>query len=115
LADVEASRALPAIDYLQGRARLAEAQRRCAAAATGYDILLCASAPCPPVRIDGPDKTTRMNALTKPFNALGWPALSLPAGFDRDGLPLGLQVVGLPGNDAVVLSAAAALERLLQD
>ena len=115
LADVEASRALPAIDYLQGRARLAEAQRRCEAAATGYDILLCASAPCPPVRIDGPDKTTRMNALTKPFNALGWPALSLPAGFDRDGLPLGLQVVGLPGNDAVVLSAAAALERLLQD
>ena len=62
--------------------------------------------------IDGPDKTTRMNALTKPFNALGWPALSLPAGRDRDGLPLGLQVVGLPGNDAVVLRAAAALEGL---
>ena len=94
---------------------LAEAQRRCAAAAAGYDVLLCASAPCPPVPIDGPDKTTRMNALTKPFNALGWPALSLPAGLDRDGLPLGLQVVGLPGNDAVVLRAAAALERLLQD
>ena len=30
--------------------------------------------PCAPVPIDGPDKTTRMNALTKPFNALGWPA-----------------------------------------
>ena len=65
--------------------------------------------------IDGPDKTTRMNALTKPFNALGWPALSLPAGPDRDGLPLGLQVVGLPGSDAVVLRAAAALEGLLRD
>ena len=52
-----------------------------------------------------------MNALTKPFNALGWPALSLPAGLDRDGLPLGLQVVGLPGSDAAVLRAAAALER----
>ena len=114
-ADVEESRALPAIEYLQGRARLAEAQRRCAAAAGGYDVLLCASAPRPPVRIDGPDKTTRMNALTKPFNALGWPALSLPAGLDRDGLPLGLQVVGLPGSDDVVLRAAVALERLLQD
>jgi Asp-tRNA(Asn)/Glu-tRNA(Gln) amidotransferase A subunit family amidase len=115
IADVEASRSLPAIQYLQGRASLAEAQRRCAAAADGYDILLCASAPCQPVRLDGPDKTTRMNALTKPFNALGWPALSLPAGVDRDGLPLGLQVVGLPGSDAAVLRAAAALEALLQD
>jgi Asp-tRNA(Asn)/Glu-tRNA(Gln) amidotransferase A subunit family amidase len=114
-ADVEAARTLPAIEYLQSRIDLAEAQRRCAAAATGYDLLLCASAPCAPVPIDGPDKTTRMNALTKPFNALGWPALSLPAGADRAGLPLGLQVVGLPGNDAVVLSAAAALEALLQD
>jgi len=114
-ADVEASRALPAIDYLEARAKLAEAQRRCAAAAAGYDILLCASAPCAPVRIDGPDKTRRMNALTKPFNALGWPALSLPAGVDRDGLPLGIQVVGPPGSDTVVLRAAAALEVLLQD
>ena len=68
----------------------------------------CASAPCAPVPIDGPDRTRRMNALTKPFNALGWPALSLPAGLDRDGLPLGLQVVGLPGSDDVVLRAAAA-------
>jgi Asp-tRNA(Asn)/Glu-tRNA(Gln) amidotransferase A subunit family amidase len=114
-ADLAASRTLPAVEYLEGRATLAEAQRRCAAAAAGYDVLLCASAPCPPVPIDGPDKTTRMNALTKPFNALGWPALSLPAGRDRAGLPLGLQVVGLPGNDAVVLRAAAALETLVQD
>ena len=113
-ADVQSSPAVLAVDYLQARAALAEAQRRCAAAAAGYDVLLCASAPCPPFPIDGPDKTTRMNALTKPFNGLGWPALSLPAGLDRDGLPLGLQVVGLPGNEAVVLRAASALEALLQ-
>ena len=114
-ADVEASRRLSAIDYLQAREALARAQVRCAGAAAGYDVLLCASAPCAPVAIDGPDKTTRMNALTKPFNGLGWPALSLPAGLDRDGLPLGLQVVGLPGSEAVVLRAAAALEDLLRE
>ena len=113
LADVEAARTLPAIDYLRGLRELAEARQRCAAAAAGYDILLGASAPCMPVPIDGPDKTTRMNALTKPFNALGWPALALPAGSDRDGLPLSLQVIGMPGNDDVVLRAAAALETLL--
>jgi Asp-tRNA(Asn)/Glu-tRNA(Gln) amidotransferase A subunit family amidase len=115
LADVEASRSLPAIDYVRARTALEDAQRRCAAAATGFDVLLCASAPCAPVVIDGPDRTTRMNALTKPFNGLGWPALSLPAGLDRDGLPLGLQVVGLPGREGVVLRAAAALEELLRD
>ncbi|HEY3614054.1 MAG TPA: amidase [Gaiellales bacterium] len=113
LADVEASRTLPAIEYLRGLRELAEARRRCAAAADGFDILLAASAPCAPVPIDGPDRTTRMNALTKPFNALRWPALALPAGSDRDGLPLSLQVVGLPGSDALVLRAAAALEGLI--
>jgi aspartyl-tRNA(Asn)/glutamyl-tRNA(Gln) amidotransferase subunit A len=54
-----------------------------------------------------------MNALTKPFNALGWPALALPAGTDRHGLPLSLQVVGPPGGDQAVLRAAAALEGTL--
>jgi aspartyl-tRNA(Asn)/glutamyl-tRNA(Gln) amidotransferase subunit A len=113
LADVEQSRTLPAIDYLHGLRELAEARRRCSAAAAGFDILLGPSTPCAPVRIDGPDKTTRMNALTKPFNALGWPALALPAGTDRHGLPLSLQVVGPPGGDQAVLRAAAALEGTL--
>jgi Asp-tRNA(Asn)/Glu-tRNA(Gln) amidotransferase A subunit family amidase len=114
LADVEDARTLPAIDYVRSLRELAEAQRRCAAAAAGYDVLLCASAPCAPVPIDGPDKTRRMNALTKPFNGLGWPALSLPAGRDRDGLPLSLQVIGLPGCEPVVLRAGAALEGSLE-
>jgi Asp-tRNA(Asn)/Glu-tRNA(Gln) amidotransferase A subunit family amidase len=114
IADVEDARALPAIDYLRALRELAAARTRCAAAAGGYDVLLSAAAPCAPVRIDGPDKTRRMNALTKPFNALGWPALALPAGRDGDGLPLALQVIGLPGGDAAVLRAAAALEGLLE-
>jgi Asp-tRNA(Asn)/Glu-tRNA(Gln) amidotransferase A subunit family amidase len=114
LADVEEARSLPAIDYVRALRELAAAQRRCAAAAAGFDILLCASAPCAPVPIDGPDRTRRMNALTKPFNALGWPALTLPAGLDGNGLPLGLQVAGLPGSELAVLRAAAALERTLR-
>lgn len=41
------------------------------------------------------------------------PALSLPCGFTREGLPVGLQIVARPRADAALLSGAAALERLL--
>jgi Asp-tRNA(Asn)/Glu-tRNA(Gln) amidotransferase A subunit family amidase len=51
--------------------------------------------------------------FTIPFNALGWPALALPCGPAEDGLPASVQLVGRPGEDALVLAAAKALEREL--
>lgn len=47
-----------------------------------------------------------------PFNASGHPAASMPVGFDSDGLPIGLQIVGQMHHDDLVLRAAAAYERL---
>jgi Asp-tRNA(Asn)/Glu-tRNA(Gln) amidotransferase A subunit family amidase len=47
---------------------------------------------------------------TGPFNALGWPAISVPAGSTSEGLPIGLQLVGRPWADAAVLRAAAVVE-----
>jgi aspartyl-tRNA(Asn)/glutamyl-tRNA(Gln) amidotransferase subunit A len=50
--------------------------------------------------------------LTYPFNMLNFvPAASIPCGFTRAGLPVGLQIVGRPGRDADVLQLAAAFER----
>ena len=43
----------------------------------------------------------------------GHPAVSLPVGLDRHGMPFGLQIVGPRGGDAFVLAVAAALEALL--
>ena len=43
----------------------------------------------------------------------GHPAVSLPVGLDRNGMPFGLQIVGPRGGDAFVLSVAAALETML--
>ena len=43
----------------------------------------------------------------------GHPALSLPVGLDRNGMPFGLQIVGPRGGDLLVLSVATALESLL--
>ena len=45
------------------------------------------------------------------FNVLGFPVTQVPMGLDSKGLPLGMQVVGIPGNDAVTIAVAQALER----
>jgi len=49
--------------------------------------------------------------LTFPYNLTGMPAISLPCGFDRDGLPIGLQIAGRPFEETTVLRAAYAYER----
>jgi amidase len=48
--------------------------------------------------------------LTYAFTVVGLPAISVPCGFTRDGLPVGLQIVGRWHDDAGVLRAAAAFE-----
>ena len=48
--------------------------------------------------------------LTYAFSVLGLPAISIPCGFTRDGLPVGLQIVGKRRGEAAVLRAAAAFE-----
>ena len=48
--------------------------------------------------------------FTMAFNISWNPAASVPCGFDRDGLPIGLQIVGALDDDATVLKAAAAFE-----
>jgi aspartyl-tRNA(Asn)/glutamyl-tRNA(Gln) amidotransferase subunit A len=55
-------------------------------------------------------KTLQRSYLTYAFSVLGVPAISVPCGFTRDGLPIGLQIVGRPRHEATVLRAAAAFE-----
>jgi amidase len=45
-----------------------------------------------------------------PWNHLGNPAMAVPAGFAADGMPLSVQIVGRPGDEATLLSLAAQLE-----
>jgi Asp-tRNA(Asn)/Glu-tRNA(Gln) amidotransferase A subunit family amidase len=49
-------------------------------------------------------------AFTWPFNLTGQPAVSIPCGWTKDGLPLGLQLVGRRGADSLVLRVAATIE-----
>lgn len=48
---------------------------------------------------------------TRPFNYLGLPSMSIPCGFDPNGLPIGLQISGRPFAEAAVLHAADAYQR----
>lgn len=51
--------------------------------------------------------------LTMPFNATGQPVLALPCGFDRQHLPIGLQLVGAPGREDSLFRIGSALESAL--
>lgn len=48
---------------------------------------------------------------TAPFSALCWPAVSVPCGFTREGLPVGLQIAGVPGSDGRIFQLAHAYEQ----
>jgi aspartyl-tRNA(Asn)/glutamyl-tRNA(Gln) amidotransferase subunit A len=64
------------------------------------------------VRLGGRDEDVRLatTRLVRGFNLLGYPALSIPCGLSSSGLPIGLQIVGPPFEEGVVLQVGAALE-----
>jgi Asp-tRNA(Asn)/Glu-tRNA(Gln) amidotransferase A subunit family amidase len=68
-----------------------------------------------PAEIDGKPTRTYFHwlALAYAVTLPGHPAVSLPVGVDRNGMPFGLQIVGPRGGDAMVLAVAQALETLL--
>jgi aspartyl-tRNA(Asn)/glutamyl-tRNA(Gln) amidotransferase subunit A len=84
-----------------------------------YDALISPTNPMPPPRIDaGPgriDASTNMGKLrrlcTYPFAVANTPAISVPSGFSRDGLPLALQIAGRPFDESTVLRIAHAYEQ----
>ena len=53
----------------------------------------------------------RITRFTRPVNYLGVPALSIPCGFTRSGLPVGLQLIGRSFDEATLLRIGAAFQR----
>jgi aspartyl-tRNA(Asn)/glutamyl-tRNA(Gln) amidotransferase subunit A len=84
-----------------------------------FDLLLTPTLPVTAFTagLDEPDDWQRATLapldwtpFTFPFNLTGQPAATVPCGFDRSGLPVGLQIVGRWRDDSTVLRAAAAFE-----
>ena len=79
-----------------------------------FDILLTPTTPVTAPLIAGPNAVEQARLLTRftaPFNLSGLPALSLPCGFSREGLPIGLQIIGPAWGEARLLRAARAYEQ----
>ena len=51
--------------------------------------------------------------LTMPFNATGQPVLAIPCGLDRQGLPVGIQLAGIPGQETALFETASLVERAI--
>ncbi len=78
------------------------------------DLLLTPATPSAAFRIgdkmDDPVAMWLNDVFTVPANLAGLPGISVPAGLSADGLPLGLQLIGRPFDEATVLRAAGVLE-----
>ncbi len=83
------------------------------------DVLLTPTVPIPPPTIadlrEHPDKLRPQEMImlrnTRPFNVWGIPTISVPCGFTKDGLPIGLQLAAAPWRGMVLLQAAQAYEQ----
>jgi len=83
------------------------------------DVLLTPTVPIPPPRIadlrERPDELRAQELMmlrnTRPFNVWGIPAISIPCGFTKGGLPIGLQLAAAPWRGSVLLQAAHAYEQ----
>jgi Asp-tRNA(Asn)/Glu-tRNA(Gln) amidotransferase A subunit family amidase len=110
---IERCLAVSDAEYAAALKRREQYREQSEEAFTGLDLLLAPTLAFVPPPADVDDLVVRdaMIRLTYPFNALGWPALALPAGTAEDGLPASVQIVGRPGDDGLVLAAGLSLER----
>lgn len=88
---------------------------------SGYDVVLSPTIACRTPRLGRLDATGSMHALQRSLpmvaftalaNVTGHPAMSVPAGSGRDGLPIGVQLTPVGQDEGLLLSVAAQLERL---
>jgi aspartyl-tRNA(Asn)/glutamyl-tRNA(Gln) amidotransferase subunit A len=105
--------AVSAADYIDAQRLRARLTRRTLDAFAGIDAALAVSSMDPACRIDDAEACARIypRQARQPFNVTGQPAIAIPAGFSKDGLPLSLQLVGHPFQEAMVYRIARAYER----
>ena len=115
---LDQGRLLPATDYINAQRLRRAMQGEFAELWSRVDCLFTPTAPITAPRIgettvtvgaENEDVRLAATRLVRAINALGLPAVSIPFGADRRGLPIGLQIVGQPFAEALILRVAQAL------
>ena len=119
-ARMEDGRKADAISYVAALKNMAELAASAAARLDAVDVLAVPTVPATPPKVTDvtdTDAYNRANLLalsnTTSVNVLGLCALTLPAGKDKAGMPVGLQLISKAGDDAKLLAAGLAAERAL--
>jgi amidase len=116
---IEAASKLNAVEYVRSTAGLRDLSRKIVAFLDEYDLLLTPGLAQPPVHIgaledDDPwvqfANAGRFTPFTQVANVTGLPAVSLPLAWSDEGLPIGVQLVGRPAGEAVLIRVSAQLE-----
>jgi aspartyl-tRNA(Asn)/glutamyl-tRNA(Gln) amidotransferase subunit A len=108
------------VDMLRFREEMEEGRRDIEKIFEEIDVLITPTTPIPAPRIadlsKDPDSLRPMEILllrnTRPANVWGLPAISLPCGFTKSGLPIGLQIIGEHWAEATVLQLAHEYEEV---
>jgi aspartyl-tRNA(Asn)/glutamyl-tRNA(Gln) amidotransferase subunit A len=105
---------VPGVSYANALRLRTAARAEALTLLTEVDALLAPATPitAPPIDGFGVEQRMRLKRFTTPVNTLGLPALSLPCGFDGAGLPIGMQLIGRPFEEALLLRAGRAYERV---
>lgn len=121
--NIQAGLKLTAADIRRATVLQAQLYQRFVAFFNDYDLLALPTAIAPPFPVEkryldevaGVKFETYVDwiLITSIITMTGCPAISIPCGFTRDGLPVGLQLVGRPRGEAALLSAAALFEALM--
>jgi aspartyl-tRNA(Asn)/glutamyl-tRNA(Gln) amidotransferase subunit A len=123
-AQIERGFALTGADVAMALEASLNVRKALASFFTEHDLLLCPTTPCVawphrslgPPSIGGREVDPRGHAVFTPLlNHAHAPAISIPCGRGRDGLPVGLQIAGPVGADRRVLAFAAAAEHALAE
>jgi amidase len=117
---LEAAHATPSPEYAAAIGRLQLSARRITALWERFDLLLTPTLAALPAPVgwesepedprDQFDRAARFTPFTAAFNVTGQPALSLPLSWTEDGLPVGVQLVGPPYGEALLLRVSSQLE-----
>ena len=101
------------VDYVQAVRRRRELRAELKAAMTDLDVVLTAVLPGEAPKIDAVPKWDlfQQPSFMMPFNVAGYPAMSICSGFGAGGLPVAIQLVGKPFQEATVLRIADAFEK----